>query len=240
MIQVNLIPNVKQEFIKAQRMRNLVISISIVVSIASVAVVVVMGMYVFGVQGFRNSQADKAIMKGVNDLKAVPDLDKALTVRNQLQNIDAIYDKTPLSARMFDVLATVTPSDENKVSLTKFDLNVVDKTIAIEGKTYNGYKALDAFKKTILATKFSFTDRNSKQNDEVPLTDEIIDGSMSFGEDESGQKVLSFSFSFTYAPELLSRSSTESKIIGPKKTNATDSALEIPKSIFEVSGGGDK
>ena len=44
MIQVNLIPNVKQDLLKAQKIRNWVIFFSIVAGGAAIAIIVVMGL----------------------------------------------------------------------------------------------------------------------------------------------------------------------------------------------------
>lgn len=236
MIEINLVPDVKQEFIKAQRVRNAIISIAIIVCLACVGALVLVSLYVFGAQAWGNKTTDDNIAAGIKKLQEVQDLDKALTVQNQLKNISEIHSETQLDARLFDMLATVTPTGDNEVSISKFMLDTDEGTITIEGNSKSGYTALDAFKKTILATNFVYSNEDGEKQ-EVPLTTEIADGDRSYGEDENGEKSLQFTFAFEYPEELLSRDSLNAEIVGPDRTNATDSALEIPKSIFSNSGG---
>lgn len=47
MIEINLIPDVKQELLKAQRTRSMVVSIAIISSIAAASVVVLLLVYIF-------------------------------------------------------------------------------------------------------------------------------------------------------------------------------------------------
>lgn len=237
MIEVNLIPDVKQEFIRAQRARNLVISLSIVVAIAFAAVVTLMALYVFGVQAVRSSSADSEISKQAKTLQNVPDLSKALTLQNQLAAISNKHDSTTVDSRMFDLISTVVQSGNTNVTISNFEINTDTTTITLEGESTSGYSAFDAFKKTILASKFQFQQKDSSQTQSVKLTDQVNDGDRSYGQDASGRPSLRFSVSFTYPEELFSRSSTSGQFVAPKKTNATDSALEVPTSIFTGSGG---
>ena len=53
MIEINLIPDVKQELLRAQKGRAVVISASIFASVIAVGVVALLLVYIFGVQGVR-------------------------------------------------------------------------------------------------------------------------------------------------------------------------------------------
>src|SRR5665648_1216883 len=79
MISINLVPDVKQELIRAQRVRSAVISLAIVAGIIVIAVVVVLSVYVFAVQTVRSSLADNSIKSESKTLSDVPDLSDALT-----------------------------------------------------------------------------------------------------------------------------------------------------------------
>ena len=82
MIEINLIPDVKQELLKAQRIRNVVISSSILVSIIAAGVVVLLLVYMFGVQSVRNSLLDSQIKDKYATLSKVDDLSKIITIQN--------------------------------------------------------------------------------------------------------------------------------------------------------------
>lgn len=239
MIQVNLLPDVKQELIHAQRQRNVVVTIALFVAAGFVAVVILLALYVFGAQALRNAVSDGEIKKQSEQLTGVEDLDKSLTVQNQLTKISDIHSKTPINSRVFDVLTTVVPTTgDNTISVSNFSVDTANKTITIEGQTTKGYVALDAFKKTIVATKFQYNTADDNQLKTIPLTDKVIDGDRSYGEGENGQQVLRFTVSFTYPSELLDRLSLNGRVIAPQASNVTDSKLEIPSSLF-TNGNGD-
>lgn len=238
MIQVNLLPDVKQELITAQRQRNTVVSIAVIAAIAGVAAVVLLAVYVFGVQTVRGSFADNSITSESKKLKEVKDLDKSLTVQHQLESIKNIHNETPVNSRLFDVLTTITPTTgENAVSISNFTVNTEDKTITIEGQAARGFVALEAFKKTILATKFEYNTADDTNRQSVVLTEQVSDGSRSYGEDSGGKQVLRFSISFVYPDELLSRASLNGRVIAPQQSNVTDSRLDIPDSLFTAPAG---
>ena len=230
MIEINLIPDVKQELIRAQRTRSTVITGSIFVGIVSVAVVVILAVYVFGVQTARNLFADSSISSGIKKLQNVSDLQKTLTIQNQLSKITALNGNKKVDSRIFDVLGAVIPPAPNDIKISSISINSSVRTIAIEGQALNSYSAVEIFKKTIEGAVLKYTeDKTAKQ---VNLASDISISDTSYGADSTGAKVLRFTMSFTYASELFSPSSTNASIAITVNGNVTDSYLGIPKSIF--------
>lgn len=230
MIEINLVPDVKQELIKAQRVRASVISISIVVGIAAIGVVVLLALWVFAVQTARGVFTDNTIKTESQKLSNVPDIGNTLTIQNQLATLPAQHDEKHMDSRVFDMLSTINPPAPNTVAITSLSLDSETKTIKIEAQAANGYQALEVFKKTITSTTFQFA--RDGQTQSVPLASEMSDSDRSYGEDASGKKVLRFTLSFAYPDELFARTSTGAQIVAPTKKNATDSFLGVPKSLF--------
>lgn len=230
MIEVNLVPDVKQELIKAQRVRASVISISILAGVVSVGIVVVLAVWVFGVQTARSVILDNTIQSESETLSSVEDIDQTLTIQNQLSKISEMHDAKTISSRIFDILTTINPSEPNNVAITNLSLDLAGSTITIEAQAANGYPALDVFKKTIGATTFRFTQDGEQLS--VPLAADVSDSERSYGEDASGARVLRFALSFTYPEELFSRTSANATIVAPERTNATDSFQGVPHSLF--------
>lgn len=230
MIEINLVPDVKQELIKAQRVRSTVISSAIFVGIGFIALVTVLAIYAFGVQTVRSNLADDAIKKGSEQLSKVEDLSKTLTIQNQLTKISTLHDSIKIDSRIFDVLQAIIPPAPNDVQISNLSVDSSLNQITIEGQAANSYAAVEVFKKTIEGAKISFTEDNETQ--EVTLASNVSTGDTSYGEDSSGAKVLRFTLSFEYASELLSPSSKSVTVTISNKGNATDSYLGVPKSIF--------
>ncbi|HEY8886431.1 MAG TPA: hypothetical protein VIM31_02965 [Candidatus Microsaccharimonas sp.] len=230
MIEINLVPDVKQELIRARMIRSAVISGAIIAIIVAAGLVVVLSIYVFGVQTVRSAVADTAIKNGSDKLATVDDLSKILTIQNQLTKMSALNDSKKIDSRVFDLLQAIIPPSPNEVQVSSLAVDATAGTITFEGQTPS-YPSLEAFKKTIGAANVRFKDANAKQTDVVLATNLSI-SNVSYGEDASGAKVLRFTVSFTYAPELFSPGTTDPTIVLINGGNVTDSYLGIPKSIF--------
>ena len=232
MIEINLLPNVKRELLKTRAMRNRVISISFLMGGASIAAVVVLAL-ILGSQ-IAAEAIQNGVIKDRNDkLMAVEDLNKVVTIQNQLTKINEQHSGKKINSRIFDVVTAVNPVAPNNVSFSDIKVNPGSKTITLEGSAVNGYSALETLKKTILNTKVQTTDGD--KSSEVSLTKEIKDGDTSFGENSEGKKVLQFSFSFEYAEELLApaNNGTVSVLTPTGKVDVTDSRQGIPDSLFK-------
>ena len=232
MIEINLLPNVKRELLKTRAMRNRVISISFLVGGASIAAVVVLAL-ILGSQ-IAAEAVQNGVIKDRNDkLMAVEDLNKVVTIQNQLTKINEQHSGKKINSRILDVVTAVNPVTPNNVSFSDIKVNPESKTITLEGSAVNGYSALETLKKTILNTKVQTTDGD--KSSEVSLTKEIKDGDTSFGENSEGKKVLQFSFSFEYAEELLApaNNGTVSVLTPTGKVDVTDSRQGIPDSLFK-------
>lgn len=230
MIEINLLPDVKQEFIRAQRLRNTVISISILVGLAAVGIVLLLGSFL-GTQVIRDKLAGDAIDKEFKKLSEVDDISKIVTIKNRLAKISDINQNRSISSRIFDVLTAINPQEPNDVKMSSVTYDPEDRTISVEGSAKNGYAATDVFKKTILNTKFEYVD--GEKTETVPLTSDVTISNTSYGEDNTGARVLRFSLSFKYYKDLFSNEINNARIISPTgKIDVTDSRVRVPDSLF--------
>ncbi len=237
MIEINLVPDVKQELINAERVRSTVITFAILIGAISVSIVVLLAIYIFAIQTARGFIADKSITDDSKTLASVADLSKTLTIQNQLTKISDLNGNKKVDSRIFDLLNVIIPPPPNDVKLSDLSIDSSAKTITINGQATNSYAAVEVFKKTIEGAKIKFdTDQ------ELSLASNISISNTSYGEDSSGTKVLRFTISFEYAPELFSSTIKKVSIVVTTKGNATDSYLSVPKSFFtdpatDIKGG---
>ena len=211
MIEINLIPDVKREYLHAQRMRNGVISLSILVSIIAGAAVALLVVYV-GTQSAREWLTDNEIKDQYGKISSVKDANQIVTIQNQLAQLSSMHKDKSIDSRIFDVLSAINPAAPNDVKMSTVSLDPSETKLSIEGSAANSFEATDKLKKMILNTKLSYT---------------------SYGEDASGTKVLRFKLTFTYPKELLANSSKNLRIEAPTgSTNVTDSRLHVPDSLF--------
>ena len=200
------------------------------IGIASIAIVVLLVIWVFAVQNGRGLSLDGDIKKQSEKLSATPDIANTLTIQSQLAKLPVNHDDKNISSRIFDVLTTINPESPNDIKLTKAVINTEDKTITIDAQAENGFTALEVYKKTITATNVEYVKDNKRIT--IPLVDNISIGEQSYGEDASGKKVLRFSITLNYSDELFDRGIQSFTIVAPSKKNVTDSFLGVPQSLF--------
>lgn len=232
MIQINLVPDVKQEMLHAQRMRNVAISLSIVIGLVAAGVVVALALILGGQVAVQKIEEGQ-ITSGYNKLSSISDLDSALTIQNQLGTISSQNDKRTIDSRLLDVLAAINPPAPNDVKLSKVTLDPTQNTITLEGSAVGGYPATDVFRKTILNTKITAKQQGSNNAEEMPLTSNVTLQDTSYGEDATGAKVVRFTIIFTYPDGLLDNRMSEVRISTPSaRVDVTDSKTLIPDSMF--------
>lgn len=230
MIEINLIPDVKRELLKAQRVRATVITGSITIGVISLSIVAVLLIYIFAVQTVRSAVADESIKTESQKLTSVEDLDKVLTIQNQLSKISELNAKKKIASRLFDVVGATIPPEPNTVRLSSLSLDTANSRLVLEGQAANGYPALEIFKKTVDGAVVRFMQNDAEQ--EVKLATNISTSDISDGQDASGARVLRFTLAFTYPIELFAPAAEDLRIAITVQGNVTDSYLGVPKSLF--------
>ena len=122
MIQINLLPDIKKEHLKAVRQKKAILSTATISSGVFLAVVVLLALAVFGVQKARIDSLTKSIEEDIAQLKGVQDLDKVLTIQNQLMALPALYEGKPNAGNVFGYISAVTPADV-KLSSTQLSFD---------------------------------------------------------------------------------------------------------------------
>lgn len=229
MIEINLIPDVKRELLRAQATRAAVISGSILTSIIAGGLVVALLLYVFGVQTVRSNLASDEIKKQYATLSQVEDLSKILTIKNQLATMSDLNANKKIDSRIFNVLSAVVPPEPNSVQLSQINVDAEESIITLDGQT-RAFDSMEVFKKTLDSAIVVYTKDGAEE--EVKLAEALNSGEISYGENSDGQKVLLFSISFEYPEELFSPDVTNVSVKLSVNGNVTDSYLGVPRSIF--------
>ena len=158
MIEINLVPDVKQELIKAQRVRASVISIAILVGIVAVGVVVVLAIWVFAVQTARDVITTIHIKTSkARSFRKYEDISNTLTIQNQLSKLVGICMTTSILTHVCLIFLRQLIRQHQIMSPLPSLHSILEIPVTIEAQAVNGYPALEVFKKTIGATKFEYT-----------------------------------------------------------------------------------
>jgi hypothetical protein len=160
MIQFNLLPDVKQQFINAKRQKRLINFLAFAAAGVSITLLILFFSFVQIAQKKHMSDLNGDIKKYTDQLKSTPDLDKVLTIQNQLKSLPQLFASRPSTSRLFGYIGQLTPA---KVSIAKFDVDFSANTFDITGsadslETINKY--VDTFKFTTYTTDADTTTQN--------------------------------------------------------------------------------
>jgi hypothetical protein len=186
MIQLNLLPQVKVDYIKGQHVKRLVMGISLVATAVSVGLVIIMFSLV-AIQKKHVSDLDKDIDKLTTELKSTPDLDKILAVQSQLNVLPSLYDGRPAVDRLPTYLDQTTPTG---VRINKIVVDYTLSTIVIEGKA-DTLELVNSYTDTLKFTTYKVGEEASLQ----AFKDVVL---LEFGRDEKeATYTISFGFDTT-------------------------------------------
>lgn len=215
MISLNLLPDVKKDLLRVRRERNLVVSISVVVVGASIGVLLLLS----GTLGVL--VATKALMEnGIkNDEQTIKQaqkkkqLDKYITIQNQLKQIGKLKSDQQVYSRLMDYLTQLNPAAPNNVQISSATIEAPASssgdtsssssssasadgiTMTIEGKTTN-FSALDVYKNTLSKAQLSYeveeedtsSDSESSANSDGTYSKETSSDSDSSDSDSQSKK----------------------------------------------------
>jgi Tfp pilus assembly protein PilN len=151
MIQFNLLPDVKLQYLKARRMQHVVITASLVGIVVSLFVLVVLIGTVDVFQKKNMSDLKRDIASSNSQLTSTPNLTKILTVQNQLQALTALHNNKPVASRLFDFVKQVTPSS---VSISQLSVDFAQHIISIAGGA-NSLDIVNTYADTLKFTKYT-------------------------------------------------------------------------------------
>lgn len=132
MIQLNLLPDVKLEYIKARQRKRMVFGTSIIISAFFLSILIALFVLVKFAQKEHITNLDKDIAAKTEELKSKEDLDKILTIQNQLNSLPALHNQKPVTSRLFDYLIQLTPA---QATISDVTLDFADNSIIIEGNS---------------------------------------------------------------------------------------------------------
>ncbi len=240
MLQLNLLPDVKKEYLHAQRQRNFVISVCIFASIIAGGAVLILGG-ILGAQAIQKGIISKSIDDSESEIKKMKtdkQLDEYLTVQNQLSKIESLKDDQLSYSRLLDYLVNLNPAAPNNVSLDSVE--VIDASgSATDGGASSGgvkvelsgtikdYSSLSVFETTLAMSTISY----SKGDGEDVLTELLFNSTRTESSSLGNDGKVSFKVAVEFNKAAFARNSKDIKISVPNETTS-DSDRNSPKDIF--------
>lgn len=229
MIQLNLLPDLKKEFIKSQKTKGVVISTSILVTIGAVGLSVLLFIYVTFLQQLQINLATDDIKQKEKQLSSVTDISKYLTVQAQLAALPDLHNGKGSYSRLFDFLGIINPGAPNNASLSNLQLSTLDKTIIVNGTTAS-FESLNVFVDTLKHAEITY--KKNGQGD--PITEKMFAQALvqTSGLAHVGSNnIVSFSIKTIYNPSIFDVQNTNVAAKVPNITT-TQSVTQSPRQLF--------
>lgn len=229
MIQLNLLPDLKKEFIKSQKTKGVVISASILVTIGAVGLSVLLFVYVTFLQQLQINLATDDIKQKESQLSSVTDVNKYLTIQAQLAALPDLHNGKGSYSRLFDFLGIVNPGPPNNASLSNLQLSTLEKTITVSGTTAS-FETLNVFVDTLKHAEITYKKNGQGETiTEKMFTQALVQTS---GLAHVGaNNVVSFSIKTVYNPSVFDVQNTNVTAKVPNITT-TQSITQSPQQLF--------
>lgn len=218
MIQFNLLPTVKVEHIRTQKIKRLVMVTSITAICVSAAILVLLFSYT-AVQKRHISNLDSDVARLQGELESNSELKKILSVQSQLSSLPALYDGRPAVERLPVFIDQTTPAD---VGLGQLSIDFSLSTIQLSGKAAS-LSAINAHVDTLKLTKFTAGDGSQP---EVAFTNVVLS---QFGRDDEGA---SFTIMLNFNPVMFDATQEVSLAV---PSMITTRAQTNPAELFDGS-----
>ncbi len=233
MTQLNLLPNVKLEYIKARQRKRLIIGLSTIVSAFFMLIFVILLVYVRFSQPKYMDALTKDIKTTTQELKGKKDLDKILTIQNQLNSLPELHDKKAITSRMFDYLVQTTPA---QATISDVDADFEANTINIKGNA-DALSTVNKFTDTL-----KFTDYKSGGDDpkEGKAFSNVVLKSFTVNPEaaKTGQGPITYEIELSFDPTIFTNikntegSQAEAVKLNVPKIITTRSETEKPADLF--------
>lgn len=227
MIELNLLPDVKQDYVRAQRLKRVIISSMILLSLVSVGVTAVLGFYVKVGQPIRQKLADDDIADKAKQLKENKNLTRNLTLQNQLSSINQLHEQKTVLSRWLDFLSQLNPTEPNNATMSSLAIDSLQNTITFDA-TVKDYKAIAVLSDTLQNAQVSYIDKDGEKQ-KKPLFTEIAMSQPGASKSSEGKQTASAKFTLAYEPEAVAWTTKNPTVSVPNK-NTTPSASRV--SIF--------
>jgi hypothetical protein len=221
MIQFNLLPDVKIQYIKTKRLKRFMVLAAFASS--GVSLLILFLTFSFSaVQTRHLNNLEKDIKKSISELNETPDLTKILSVQHQLNALPALYDGRPAVFRLPDYLARTTPTTIR--GFGNVTLDMTNSTLITTGSA-DTLEQVNGYVDTLKFTHYTTDEEGSEPKlafSEVVLT--------SYSRDTDGTE---FNVTFKFDPVIFDIKRQITLIIPDKVTTHAD---QSSVKLFDGSG----
>ncbi len=230
MIELNLLPDLKKEFIKAQRMRNTVVSGSILTILIALGLLALLATIVYGAQAVIIDNLKKEVTENHKKLAAKPEINKYLTVQNQLELIGSAASERTAYDRIFDYITKLNPAPPNDITIYSLVVDAETSSITLEGSTAN-FETVNNFKNTLENAKLAYSLNGEKHEGNFFTAVTVAPPTLSAAD---GRQTAYFNISVAFDPKAFDPDAKDINVTIPKLVTS-DADRHSPRELFGAS-----
>lgn len=224
MIELNLLPDIKLEYLKSERQRRLVLTLSILITAAAVLILVLLLLVDFA-QKKHLSDINSDISSETSTLENKPDISKILTVQNQLESLTALHAAKPQASLLLtNYLDEVTPTN---VAINDLQIDFNAHTMTITG-TADSIATINKYVDTLKFATYTTTDDSTATN---AFTDVVLSDFSTTGGNIA--KPASYTINLSFDPTIFDITKSVSLKVPSQVT--TRSEIAQPGDLFQAN-----
>lgn len=166
MLQFNLLPDVKKEYVKAKRTKRLIVSVSFLVSAVSIGIVALLFSVVQIAQKQHISDLTEDIKASEKRIQSIEDINKMLTVQNQLSLLPDLHEDKPEASRLFNYVAFLSPE---KVKVSNLNFDATSESLILQGNA-DSLATVNKFVDNIKAVRYKEDNGKADAEMKTPFT----------------------------------------------------------------------
>ncbi len=228
MIRLNLLPDIKREYLKSRRTQAKVISMAVLLCVVAVGAVVVLALWVYVAQWAHMNILTDSINKKVTTLSQIKDVDKYVTMQNQLANLSSLHEEKNDYSRLLKFLPILNPKAPNNVRLHSVETSDDTQSIVFKGES-DDYSGLATFRDIMQNADFEYRtgEGEAATTQKDKLFSSIIVDEQNMAKTPAGTHVVIFKITVEYNKAAFLHSSRD-VVLSIPKLETTPSKQDSP------------
>jgi hypothetical protein len=210
MIEINLLPDVKREYLKLQHNKRLVFMACFALAAVALLFLGITGGIVVTQGVLKQSARDKiqtnyTQLVSEKDSDGAPSINRLLTLQRDVVEVNQIYGELPVTSRLFDFFEQVNVPSPNNAILDRIVVTADGQITAALAGSIASFSALDTYKASLQSAEF-VSKQHPDKKDAQKLFDSVQVNSSSLS---SQRNVVSFRIQITFNPEAFELLTTD-------------------------------
>lgn len=226
MVQFNLLPDVKIEYIKTRYRKRVLMAVSAAVSMVFLVVFIILFVVVHVNQKLHLKHLNEDVKKYSTEINKVDDVNGLLTIQNQLTSLPALHSDKAVASRLVDYLAKVTPSG---ITLSNVSVDYTANTISLKGNATD-LVSVNKYTDSLKYTTFKVNGDAAGKDSEGRAFSGVVLSSFSLPTAQAVDKKSSFTISANFNPAIFAQVKQDES-----QKNLEPVSLTVPPITSSVS-----